>query len=343
MKLLTHRVGLIAKGLALAIGLGTSIAGRAAEPTPADSAVATANTPVADYSKPLLLRSRAQTEVMLSSPAGYPHRIMISAPQGAEPKDGYPVFYILDGDAWFATAVEIVKMREYEKLDPAIVVGIGYPSRSFFDAFGRSYDFTPPASSDPDMEGIPLGGADDFLAFLNGTVKPWVQTRHRANSSRQILFGHSLGGLFALYALYKAPESFAVYLAASPDLPFSDHIIKKYEPAFAANPARRSPRLLVTDGGLESHPSPELTDDYRRFYAAHPETHPGQTADQAVQELFAMGKAGYDKIADTRSLVARLAHHGVHANFVDFPGEEHMSSAVNALNRGIPFALRPAR
>jgi hypothetical protein len=31
----------------------------------------------------------------------------------------------------------------------------------------------------------------------------------------------------------------------------------------------------------------------------------------------------------------------VNARFALFPGEEHTSAAVSALNRGVPFALRP--
>lgn len=298
--------------------------------------------PQTRYKKPLLLLPRTVFETTLSSPAGHPHRIVVSAPQGGEPRAAYPVVYVLDGDGWMGTAIEIAKMREFEKLDPAIIVGVGYPSHSFFDALGRSYDFTPPGSVDPDFEGIPLGGADDFLQFLAATVKPWVRTHYHVDPHRQILFGHSLGGLFALYALYKSPDSFAVFIAASPDLPFSNHIINKDQAAFEQNPARRNPRVLVTVGELEARPSPALMDDYRRYYRAHPESHPGQTAEQAVKELFSGADKTYDKMADTRALVERLSRAGVHASFVEFPGEEHMSAGVSALNRGIPFALRPA-
>lgn len=305
----------------------------------ADDVSKGAATQANDYSKPLLLFPRTVSETTLSSPAGHPHRIVVSAPQGGESKGGHPVIYVLDGDGWMGAAV--AKMREYEKLDPAIIVGVGYPSHSFFDARGRSYDFTPPGSVEPDFEGIPLGGADDFLQFLDATVEPWIGAHYHADPHRQILFGHSLGGLFALYALYKSPQSFAVYIAASPDLPFSNHILDGQEAAFEKNPARRAPHVLVTVGELEARPSPALVGDYRRYYAAHPESHPGQTTEQAIAELFAGGEKNYDKVADTHALVERLARSGVRASFVEFPGEEHMSSAISALNRGIPFALRP--
>ncbi len=114
-----------------------------------------------------------------------------------------------------------------------------------------------------------------------------MKSHYSTDPNLQILFGHSLGGSFVLHALFKAPESFNVYLAASPDIPFSNRIILKEEPAFEANPARSTTRLLVTVGSLESHPSAALVDDYRRYYTKHPEAIPCQMVDQAIKELFA--------------------------------------------------------
>jgi hypothetical protein len=50
----------------------------------------------------------------------------------------------------------------------------------------------------------------------------------------------------------------------------------------------------------------------------------------------------FDKRTETQALVDRLVASGVSASFVQFAGEEHMSAAISALNRGSPFALRPA-
>jgi uncharacterized protein len=290
--------------------------------------------------KPLPL-SRTDSEVTITSAKGRPYRILVSVPNAPAPAEGYPVIYVLDGDGWFGPTVEIVRMREYEKLAPAIVIGVAYPSHAFFDAEGRSYDFTLPGSTDPDFDGIKLGGADEFLSFLTGTLKPWVKSRYSTDPKLQILFGHSLGGTLVLHVLFKVPESFNIYLAASPDIPFAKRSILNEEPAFEANPARSTPRLLVTVGSLESHPSAALMDDYRRYYTSHPEAIPGETVDQAIEELFA-DAGGYDKAEDTRLMTERLAKSGVKATFVEFDGEEHMSAAISALNRGIPFALRPA-
>jgi len=293
-------------------------------------------TPAPD--RPLLF-ARTNTETTLRSKQGRRYRILVSVPASPPPKDGYPVLYVLDGDAWFGAAVEIVRMREYEKLSPTIVVAIAASKRSFFD-LSRSYDFTPPGSVDPDFEGIELGGADEFLNFIDGRLKPWLRARHRLNSDRQILFGHSLGGLFVLHAMFKSPESFAVYLAASPHIRFADKAIFKEASTFATNPKRHSVRALVTVGAFEAHPNPALVDDYRRYFTEHAEAIPGQTVDAAIAELFPEDNT-FDKPAETRAFVERLAKSGVNAAFVQFDGEEHMSAAISALNRGIPFALRP--
>jgi hypothetical protein len=122
---------------------------------------------------------RDTSESTIVSKQGRPYRILVSTPRGPRPPEGFPVIYVLDAEAWFGVAVEIVRMREYSKLSPAIVVGVGYPGSSFFDVTRRSFDFTPPGSVERDMQeaGIELGGADLFLAFFEDTLKPWASRR----------------------------------------------------------------------------------------------------------------------------------------------------------------------
>ena len=76
---------------------------------------------------------------------------------------------MLDGDAWFGAVVEVARIRAYSKLSPAVIVGVAYPDRKFFNAKRRGYDFTPPGAVDDEMQsgGIQLGGAAQFLRFLN--------------------------------------------------------------------------------------------------------------------------------------------------------------------------------
>ena len=292
------------------------------------------------------VRPRELSESTLVNDKGLEYRILVSTPAGPPPANGFPAIYVLDGDAWFGAAIEIAKMREYSKLAPTVIVGVSYPQRSFFDAVRRSFDFTPPGTVDQDMKesGIALGGADEFLTFLNDKLKPQIRAQQGIDSAAEILFGHSLGGLFVLHALFTAPESFDVYLAASPSILFGDNVVLKREAAFLANPQRRAARVLITVGEFE-YPkvSEPLKADYRRYYAAHPDKIPGQTPQQAVDDLFARRPNDRDAsmAGDARTLAERLTKGGVAATFAYFPGEEHTSAAISALNRGVPFALRP--
>lgn len=290
------------------------------------------------------LRVRTFTETSLSSREGREYRILVSAPEGPPPSGGFPVFYVLDGHAWFGPALEIARMRENSKLDPAIIVGVGYPSRRFFDP-ARSYDFTPPGVADERFEPESLGGADKFLTFLTETLKPHIAGLHPVHGGREALFGHSLGGLFTLYTLFTRRRHFPIYLAASPSMGFGDRYILAAAERFSVPQPAPPPRLLVTMGQFESQsvedrPLAQM-EDFRRWYEAHPEARPGQTAEEAVADTFPADPA-FDRVEGARAMVARLARSGVHAVFAEFEGEEHSSAAISALNRGVPFALRAA-
>jgi predicted alpha/beta superfamily hydrolase len=66
------------------------------------------------------LRAREFSESTVTSEQGREYRILGCAPSGPPPPCGFPVIFVLDGDAWFGTAIEIARMREYEKLAPAV-------------------------------------------------------------------------------------------------------------------------------------------------------------------------------------------------------------------------------
>jgi predicted alpha/beta superfamily hydrolase len=311
------------------------------------SAPALAQTPAAPAANdapepPPRLRQRDFTEATLNSREGLEYRILMSAPRGPAPEGGFPVFYVLDGDAFFNTAVEIARMREWGRLTPSIVVGIAYPSRGFYDGPRRDYDFTPPGSSDPDFDPVELGGADKFVTFLTDVVKPWVASQHQVDAGREVLFGHSMGGLFVLHAMFTAPRSFDVYLAASPTMQFSNLLPLREARAFERHPDRGLVRALISVGELESSPPPQQVDDYRRYFAAHPEVRDGLSVEEALQQLFPPDQSGFNKARETRRMAQRLARSGADVSFELFEGDEHLPAGVTALLRGVPFALRPA-
>jgi predicted alpha/beta superfamily hydrolase len=64
--------------------------------------------------------------------------------------------------------------------------------------------------------GRPGGGADTFLEFIELRILPLVYARTQIDRSRQTLWGHSFGGLFAMHVLFTRPALFANYVVGDP-------------------------------------------------------------------------------------------------------------------------------
>jgi hypothetical protein len=70
------------------------------------------------------------------------------------------------------------------------------------------------------------GGADKFLAFLKNELVPYINKSYPANGNN-MLYGHSFGGLFSVYAFLTEPQLFNAYLAADPSLWWDSNYIGK--------------------------------------------------------------------------------------------------------------------
>lgn len=155
-----------------------------------------------------------------------PYKVTIKIPAEEAPAAGFPVLYVLDGNAYGTMLSEILRLqwRRTEKtgIPSMIIVSIGYDHQEVFPPL-RVYDFTQPSSASlpPKPNGKPWpahGGADQFLSFLEEVVQPLVLEETPASSEEHLLFGHSLGGLFVLYALSRRPDLFRYYLSFSPSI-----------------------------------------------------------------------------------------------------------------------------
>ncbi|KAK5659022.1 hypothetical protein OQA88_1109 [Cercophora sp. LCS_1] len=134
--------------------------------------------------------------------------------------------YVTDGNAYGLTAAEHYKRRKPvdSQLPDTIVVTIGYPlTDNVYDLSRRFVDLRPPLPlpPGPGPDGNPdppPAGADNFIAFIDGALRPWVQTTvfPSVKFSRDALFGHSFGGIFAIWALIAYPGLFDTYLIATP-------------------------------------------------------------------------------------------------------------------------------
>jgi predicted alpha/beta superfamily hydrolase len=200
----------------------------------------------------------------LTSKEGDRYEIFVSIPSGMPPPaDGYPVLYVLDGNAFFAGFAEARRMQGV--MDPnianALIVAVGYPTDKAYDFKRRMQDFTPPFPAQiPESEKVfaswKVGGQEQLASFLIDRLRPELGRRHPINLHRQALFGHSLGGLFALHMLFRHPDAFHAIIAASPSIYWADQEILTEEREFTerlrkSNSTQHMARILLVAGERE--------------------------------------------------------------------------------------------
>lgn len=187
--------------------------------------------------------------------------------------------YVLDGNALGMTATEAWRRRDaVETGQPDyIVVSIGYPVSD--SAYGpqRSIDFQPvtPGEEPPAVPGV-REGADDFIAFIEGALRPFVRGGQAFPGSdvefgREALYGHSFGGLFVVYALLRRPDLVDTFLAASPALFWNGHYILNHTGWLDEAPAPAEgddgPAFRLAYGGLEQEAVRRRTETQEEFEA----------------------------------------------------------------------------
>lgn len=285
----------------------------------------------------------------LVSARGLEYRIIVNQPSAPPPAEGYPVIYVLDGNAWASIISEVIRAnqmyRSLASVEPAVVVGIGYPNAEAFDLDRRFYDLTTPwPDADlPALFGRPdakLGGADEFFEFIEHELKPIIERHFSVDRSRQVLFGHSLGGFFALRTLLMHPGSFKSFIAISPALLWEDGgLLRDYQALeeLADDTTGTRPRAFVGVGDIEQHLRPSDVEALRREIATSPHFS-GQDPDEAVEGF--LKKVKHWRYVDNASDVANcLDRIGVETRFVNFLDEDHFSVLPPAISRSLPFAI----
>lgn len=189
----------------------------------------------------------------LPGPNGRHYRVQVAA-LGARPACGYPVLYLLDGNASMAALTAAHGARPLP--GSVLLVAVGYDIDAYFDTDARSLDYTPPlptgqAVFDPRVPGRRGGGADAFLDFLAGTLMPRIATQWPVAAQPPGIWGHSYGGLLVLHALFSRPGLFGFHAAASPSLWWHAPLMQDAAEAFAARDRHVGARLLLMRGGAE--------------------------------------------------------------------------------------------
>ncbi|MCY8960525.1 alpha/beta hydrolase [Bacillus atrophaeus] len=259
-----------------------------------------------------------ESRLMYSRTGKREYQIFVSKPSEDPPPAGYPVIYLLDANSVFGTMAEAIRVqsRRPEKTGviPAVIVGIGYQTEAPFSP-ARHCDFTLPL---PDSElpsrpgGTPWpeqGGAEDFLTFIEEEVKPEIERDYQIDTSRQTIFGHSLGGLFVLQVLFTKPDAFQTYIAGSPSIHWNKRFIHKESRQFGDRVSREklNVNVMLAAGELEKSHKSRIND------------HAKELSEQ----------------------LSSLAGHGVRTQFHEFEGEGHISVLPVLISRALRFALHP--
>jgi predicted alpha/beta superfamily hydrolase len=198
---------------------------------------------------------------LVAGTEGPTYRLFVAVPPDYEARQDrrYPVAYVLDGNATFPFAVNVQRMFTlFGEMPEVIVVGVGYPVQFFPETFApRWHDLTPWQNAELDASesakrGLELrsGAAPAFLRFLRGQAVPFVDENYRTTDDRA-LYGHSFGGLFALYVLFEAPELFRRYAISSPSLNFSADPVFALEAAYAEAHDALPARVFLSHGSEE--------------------------------------------------------------------------------------------
>ena len=207
----------------------------------------------AEDGAPLTIAGARQYDIV-SRINGQIYRLMVGLPEKTDPAVTYPVFYVLDGNENFGTAIAMARrLHGCCEVPPAIVVGIGYPTDDRGElSRRRAFDLTLSLSAMADD--VEYGGADAFLRVLEEELKPFVAAHHRVNPHKQIIFGHSFAGLTALHAMFRNPNAFAVYNLSSPSIWWNGRDVLRDEAAFSERVREGGVRagLLITVAGDES-------------------------------------------------------------------------------------------
>lgn len=241
------------------------------------------------------------------------HRAYLAWPEAPPPPAGYPVLLVLDANAGFGAAVDSYRALTWRNTPgrpaPALILGLGHPGGAAYEPAARQRDYTPALpGTDP-----ATSGAAAFLGFIETALLPALARRHPVDMGQISLFGHSLGGLFALHALLARPGLFRGLVIASPSLWWGEGAMLDAARRFAARPpaAAAGTRLLVTVGGQEE-------------------------SDEGPRGAI---RAARRMIGNARELAALLRGAGLAVEFAEFPGEDHGSARLHALIRAPRFAL----
>ncbi|MGD1891935.1 MAG: alpha/beta hydrolase [Cyclobacteriaceae bacterium] len=167
----------------------------------------------------------AQPDSLYSTHLKEQRQIQVIFPKNYDPnlKDGYDAFYVLDGEWNTSLSETVLHFLGYGQFIPTNMMIVSIPNLYEGDVNMRGRDFTPTQVKNRDVS----GGANDFLLFLKEELVPYINEKYPTNRENSVLYGTSLGGLFAIYTYLHEPALFKSYLTVEPALHWDNENLNK--------------------------------------------------------------------------------------------------------------------
>jgi predicted alpha/beta superfamily hydrolase len=263
------------------------------------------------------------------------YRLHVWQPPVPPPAGGFPVLWVLDGSGYHGLAVDMVRNRGVigGEIEPAVVVSVGYPEDDIAVWMARRFDDFTPTDPPPGRgrPGLKHGGLDAYLDMIENDALPAVAARCAIDHQRMAIFGHSMGGLAVLYALFTRPAMLKSWLAISPAIHWNARELLSHESGFAdaLRAGGIAPRLYIGVGELEQAPRTTLP---AGSHASVADINAAIAAERYVDDAAELA-------ARLQALPGPPGYRVVHACL---SGETHMSVPFAALGAALDLALGPA-
>lgn len=188
----------------------------------------------------LLRRPHGKLDSIHSAILNQERMIQVFLPADYKPGNGkkYDVLYVLDGGNWNVGVVGDVQhfVENEGSVPPTIIVSVM--------GIDRNVELTPTHLDN--WKGS--GGAPAFLSFIKNELVPYINKNYPSDGDNT-LWGHSLSGMFAIYAMVNEPGLFKSYIAVDPSIWWDHSYVAKQ--AAARLPGMTSQNMTLFIAGRE--------------------------------------------------------------------------------------------
>ena len=181
-------------------------------------------------SSPLVFGQQGGADIVIGKRISLPSKVFnstmdisVSLPANYETSGAkYPVLYDLNGFAYFTYGVGTVELLSRNVEMPEMIV-VGLPN--------LQNGYVPTAY---EQRGPEPTAADLSLKFFSEELIPFIEGKYRT-AGFNLLCGHSVAGLFTMYALFNRPDLFSGGIASSPWFQANDQYwLKQIDKMFQA-------------------------------------------------------------------------------------------------------------